>query len=367
MGDVSKKTENYIEIMDNELTSFFGRALKVCITNPPMLKFLLKYRKGLKRASKIRKYWEGQGIHVPPYAIASITNSCNLKCKGCYARAHHRLKGMEIDCGRWAEIFKEAGELGISVIFLAGGEPFTRPEILDKASTFDNIIFPVFTNGTLIDDDMILTLKKRKNLVPIISIEGYEDDTDERRGKGIYENARLVMKRLRENRIFFGASLTVTGKNIDTITDDLFIGKLMAAGCKLFMFIEYVAVEEGTENLLMDDSQRLKLRDIVNNLHLKHDGLFVSFPGDEEIFGGCLAAGRGFIHISPEGNLEPCPFSPYSDTSLKDLSLKEALGSEFLRDIRENHDRLTETKGGCALWNNRDWVISVLSSRQAGK
>ena len=70
-------------------------------------------------------------------------------------------------------------------------------------------------------------------------------------------------------------------------------------------------------------------------------------------------AGRGFVHVSPEGNLEPCPFAPYSDTNLRDLSLKDALQSELLKEIRQNHEKLTETKGGCALWENREWIDSL--------
>ena len=94
-------------------------------------------------------------------------------------------------------------------------------------------------------------------------------------------------------------------------------------------------------------------------------GLFVAFPGDEEMYGGCLAAGRGFVHISPEGRLEPCPFSPFSDISLKDVSLREALRSPLLRTIRESDAHLRETRGGCALWEQRDWVGSLLQTSEA--
>ena len=92
----------------------------------------------------------------------------------------------------------------------------------------------------------------------------------------------------------------------------------------------------------------------------KFPALFIAVPGDEEEIGGCLSAGRGFIHISAEGDVEPCPFAPYSDANLRDLSLKDALQSEFLRNIRQNHAQLSETEGGCALWIEREWVRSLL-------
>lgn len=77
---------------------------------------------------------------------------------------------------------------------------------------------------------------------------------------------------------------------------------------------------------------------------------------------GCLSAGRGFVHINATGDIEPCPFAPYSDINLRDSSLKDALQSEFLKTIRQNHRELSETEGGCALWVKREWVRSLLKS-----
>jgi MoaA/NifB/PqqE/SkfB family radical SAM enzyme len=92
----------------------------------------------------------------------------------------------------------------------------------------------------------------------------------------------------------------------------------------------------------------------------KYPAVFLSFPGDEKKFGGCLSAGRGFIHVSASGDLEPCPFAPYSDASLLHVSLKEALQSEFLRRIRENSGELLEADGGCAIWKKREWAQALL-------
>lgn len=108
--------------------------------------------------------------------------------------------------------------------------------------------------------------------------------------------------------------------------------------------------------------QEEKIGSIVNSLKGRFHALFVAFPGGEAEMVGCHASGRGFIHISANGDLEPCPFAPYSDTNLKDMKLKDALGSELLKQIRDNHEKLEETRGGCALWENRDWVASLLKN-----
>jgi MoaA/NifB/PqqE/SkfB family radical SAM enzyme len=173
------------------------------------------------------------------------------------------------------------------------------------------------------------------------------------------------MGRLRATRVPFGASLTVTSVNIDVVTAPSFVGSLVDAGARIVFFVEYTPVEPGTEALALSEGQRAELRRRVDALHAGRRALYVAFPGDEERYGGCLAAGRGFVHVDPRGDLEPCPFAPYADTSVRDRSLADALGSPLLAAIRANRGRLTETGGGCALWAERDWVRSLLPSPAA--
>jgi len=137
----------------------------------------------------------------------------------------------------------------------------------------------------------------------------------------------------------------------------------MAAGSRVFLFLDYVPVQEGTEELILTDEQREEESKLIASFRAELPALFIAFPGDEAKFGGCLAADRGFVHISPEGHVEPCPVSPFSDSSLEDLSLREALQSEFLRTIRESDGSLSEAEGGCALWEKREWVDSLLQPK----
>jgi MoaA/NifB/PqqE/SkfB family radical SAM enzyme len=253
--------------------------------------------------------------------------------------------------------------LGIIFVIIAGGEPFVRPEILDIARDFPQIVFLIFTNGLLINDDFILKLKKQKNTMPVISLEGHEADTDFRRGSGVFKQLQAITQKLEKKRIFWSVSLTVTRDNFSHVTNNDFISDLYKSGCRLFFFVEYTPITEGTEDWIPSIEQRKSLIDIRNSFRSKFPSLFIAIPGDEEEIGGCLSAGRGFIHISADGNVGPCPFAPYSDTNLRDLSLKQALQSKFLRTIRENHDHLVETGGGCALWVKKEWVRSLLSEK----
>jgi MoaA/NifB/PqqE/SkfB family radical SAM enzyme len=358
-----KDSSQYIQRMNDSLTRFFCEALRVSFRNPAMVRFLAGTLIRQKRAAKLRLTWEKRGIHVPPYLIASITKSCNLTCKGCYAQVHRRKADSELPIERWREIFDEARQLGISVIMIAGGEPFTRPEFLKLTGVFPEIVFPVFTNGLLLDDQVIEGLRHQKNVAPIISIEGFEKETDERRGQGTYDNIQKVIRRLKKSGLFFGVSITVTRENFVTVCGKAFIEPLLTAGCKVLFFVEYTPVEPGTESLILSDTQRIRLSQLIPEFEREFKGLFINFPGDEEMYGGCLAAGRGFVHISPDGSFEPCPFAPYSDISVKKIPLKEALQSELLAQIRQHHNSLKETQGGCALWTNREWVQSLLNTK----
>jgi MoaA/NifB/PqqE/SkfB family radical SAM enzyme len=293
--------------------------------------------------------------------ITSLTHRCNLACAGCYARAHGRDPGQELTAAEWTAVFNQAHELGISIILLSGGEPLLRPELLDVAGSLRDVLFPIFTNGVLIDEGLLARLRRHRNLVPIISIEGQAAATDQRRGAGVYQQALAAMRRLQAARVFFGASLTITKQNFEDITHDDFIRELVNTGGKLFYFIEYVPIEESTAGLVLAPDQKALLENKMTDLRQRFPGVFVAFPGDEEQFGGCLGAGRGFVHIGPDGSLEPCPFAPFTDVNVRQVPLQEALQSQFLQKLRESPEHLSETRGGCALWANREWVRSLLS------
>jgi MoaA/NifB/PqqE/SkfB family radical SAM enzyme len=174
------------------------------------------------------------------------------------------------------------------------------------------------------------------------------------------------MELLDRRRIFYGVSLTVTRGNFHTVTSPSFVRQLARRGCDLFFYVEYIPVKEGTEALVVSEAQRSELEGTMRALRRRFNRIFISFPGDERNYGGCLAAGRGFLHVSPEGSLEPCPFAPYSDTDLRFTTLKRGLESVFLNRIRRSEEHLNETEGGCALWNKRDWVQSLLAPTPTG-
>ncbi|NQT67039.1 MAG: radical SAM protein [Actinobacteria bacterium] len=338
----------------------FKDALRVSIKRPSLALFFLKTIISQKRAQRNRLKWIGKGIQVPPVMIFSITDKCNLNCKGCYNKALRIPSKNELDTAQIIDILDQARKLGIAFIVIAGGEPFVRKDFLKIIKTFPELIFLVFTNGLLIDDILLEEIKSKRNVVPVISIEGHLEQTGHRRGEGVFNHLKTVIGNLNNESIFFGTSLTVTRQNFECLTDDAFVADLIEKGCKLFFYVEYTPITEGTENWVPTTEQRKKIPGIMDRYRKKFSALFVGLPAEEEMFGGCLSAGRGFIHVNAKGDLEPCPFAPFSDVNLKDMTLKEALKSRLLKEIRKNQSMLDESEGGCSLWANRKWVETLL-------
>jgi MoaA/NifB/PqqE/SkfB family radical SAM enzyme len=350
----------YIKPLNKALRIFFRDAVKVSPRNSVQSLYFLQIVRDQQRAARRRTFWRKQGIPVPPILIFSITNRCNLHCQGCYHEALRDSSKPEMSEQELNRTIGQAIDLGISFFVLAGGEPLIREEIVKITRDYPNALFLMFTNGLLITEEMALQFKNQRNLIPLISLEGYQPDTDNRRGVGIFQQLQMTIQRLKQHEIFFGVSLTVTRSNFPTVTDSGFIDAITDWGGKLILFVEYTPVKENTDDWLITEQQRSQLSELVEVFRKKYSSLFVNVPGDEKDFGGCLAAGRGFVHISAEGDLEPCPFAPYSDINLRDKTLKEALQSPFLRAIRENDDHLQESSGSCALWTQREWVRSLL-------
>ncbi len=297
--------------LSNGVENIIKNAMKATLTNPEESLFLAKYAVAGRKARSLRQGAEAKGEHIPPFLISSITSSCNLHCQGCYARANHachdaaaadQLKGTE-----WGTIFQQAKELGIGFVLLAGGEPLLRMDVMKEAAGIQEIIFPIFTNGTIIGEDYLKLFRKNRNLLPVISIEGNQTGTDRRRGEGIYQKLMDTMEKLHESGIFYGVSVTVTTENLSEVFSETFLDGLYQKECKLVFYVEYVPVDHRTRELA---------------------------PGDAE----------------------PCPFSPYSDTSLKEVPLREALHSPLFLRLQSEGALLEEHAGGCVLFEKEELV-----------
>lgn len=327
---------------------------------------MLKYSIAAKEASKKRSNAESDGEHIPPFLIASITSSCNLHCAGCYARHNNACCDSapvgQLTADEWLGIFREAEDLGIGFILLAGGEPMIRRDVITAAGSVTKILFPIFTNGTMLDDDYLKLFEDNRNLVPIISIEGHREKTDLRRGQGVYDKLVSGMEKLKRENLIFGSSITVTRENLGEVMSDGFVSGLGECGCRVLVYVEYVPVSSDDNLLAPTDEERAIMDERINKLRSDYpDMIFLSFPGDEKTTDGCLAAGRGFFHINSHGGAEPCPFSPYSDINVRDTSLRKALESDLFRALQSENILNGVHTGGCVLFSQKEKVEELLS------
>ena len=340
--------------------------IRATLRDPKESLFMARFAAASKHASLRRMENEKAGLHVPSYLIASITSSCNLHCAGCYSRANHATEDCapqkQLTTEQWENIFRQAEELGVSFILLAGGEPMLRYDVIEAAGNYPNILFPIFTNGTFLGQKYFQLLNRCRNLVPVISIEGDQLLTDARRGEGIYGKIMDNMEKLQKQGLLFGCSITVTTENLEEVLSDEFVASLASRGCKAVFYIEFVPVTDEARHLAPGGAERERIRSGIDRLRTDHpETVFVSFPGDEKSSGGCLAAGRGFFHINSHGGAEPCPFSPYSDINAAETSLREALQSKLFLSLREGGHLLEDHAGGCVLYEKRELVEQLVN------
>ena len=355
--------------MADGIREFMANAYRNVLSNPREARFVHRMRKVVQKSERRRReVLESEGLAVPPFLIASIATTCNLHCKGCYARSNGIAEDNEaqqkatLTPEQWRSIFAEAASLGVNFTLLAGGEPMMRRDIIEEVSKVGEMIFPVFTNGTLIGPTYIDLIKRNLNIVPVISIEGTAMGTDKRRGKGVFDRAMLSMDMLKQEDLIFGASITVTTENMELVTSPQFIDTLREKRCRLLFYIEYVPTEKGTEHLALDDEQVARMEaTVLQRRNEYRDIIFFSFPGDEKETGGCIASGRGFFHIGPDGSAEPCPFSPFSDSNVLEIGVKGALQSPLFRTLRDASILGWAHTGGCTLYEHKDEVETMMN------
>jgi MoaA/NifB/PqqE/SkfB family radical SAM enzyme len=315
-----------------------------------------KLVRGYERARKARKANREQGLTVPPFLILSITSRCNLRCAGCYARASGILSGPgHLPLDRWRAIVREASELGVYGFIVAGGEPFMHPGLLELCAEFDDRVFLIVSNGTAITEEHYARLKSISNVCIVISIEGGKEVTDARRGKGVYGQAIAAIRRLGRMGVISGVSATVTKDNFRHWMGPVNVDDLIDNGVMLGVFIEYIPTAGalgGCDDVaqMLTPKERSEFRNAILSYREHKPIYIVHSPGDEELFGGCVSAGRGFAHITPSGDLTPCPVSDVATHNLGSSSLREGLASRLFEEIRASSDLLETGDTPCALF-----------------
>lgn len=331
---IVKTVREHLQTEGDPVKEIFHRVMTQ--VSPPVLKKITKnfFIDALMESEKVRdEFLKENGFRPPFTMIIDPTSRCNLNCLGCYAGKYK--KGPELSFELIDRVLTEAKEMGIHFIAMTGGEPFFYPDILKVWQKHNDLQFMVYSNGTLVDEVMGEKLQDLGNVSPVISLEGFEEETDFRRGKGTFKKILRCFDNLKKQGIVTGASCMVTRKNIETVTCDAFIDFLIESGVFYLWYFLFVPVGKDPEiNLMPTPEQReyLRIRDAEIR---KTRPIFIGdFWNDAPAVGGCIAAGRNYLHIISSGEVQPCVFVHYAVDNIKEKSLKEILSSGFFKAIR---------------------------------
>jgi len=282
-----------------------------------------------------RKAFEAErGFYPPDAMLISPTMRCNLNCYGCYSGVYSQ---EDLPYEVLDRVVGECKEMGIHLVLMTGGEPFLRKDLFDLFEKHAETMFQIYTNATLIDEKMIDRFVVLGNVVPAISLEGFREETDARRGRGQFDRIVKVMEGLKEAGIFFAVSTTQTSQNTDVLTSDAFIDFLVEKGCFLLWNFHYVPIgREPDFSLMATPEQRNRMRERLAYFRATQPMLFVDFWNDGCLTQGCIAAGRKYFHVNARGDVEPCVFCHFASDNVKEKSLMEALNSPLFREIRSH-------------------------------
>jgi MoaA/NifB/PqqE/SkfB family radical SAM enzyme len=296
-----------------------------------------------------------EGFEPPYLAVISPLKECNLQCVGCYADAARETQEQRLSFETMDRIVTELKRYGTPFIVFTGGEP-THPIIWDDikrvCAQHPTQAFMMYTNGTLLDDQKVQDLVELGNLSPAISLEGWEAETDARRGAGVFKKAMEAMDRLREAGVMFGFSLTYTSRNVEAATDPKLIQFLVDKGALYGWYFMYVPVGKDPDtSLVVSPAARDKIRDFTWRM-LKEKGLFIAdFWNSGHLSQGCIAGGR-YFHINNRGDIEPCVFFKFTTHNIHDCTIIDAMRSPLFRNIRECQKKQRNPLAPCCFMDN---------------
>jgi len=337
-----KKDKNFYKAIKNNLSEdrpqiqlyqFYRRLLVE--SNPNFSDKILTNLliQGIFLNQKKKELAHKEGFQVPTTILISPTMRCNLSCIGCYAASYTRSDDLEFEV--IDRIIQEGKEAGVVFFTILGGEPFIRDDMFRIYQKHSDAAFLVFTNGTLIDNKVANKLAQLGNILPTLSIEGFEEETDERRGKGVYKKVLKAMEILKKHKIPFGCSTAVTRKNIKIATSDKFADMIIEKGAAILWYFLYTPIGKDPDlSLMPTPGQRLYLKERRGYIRENKPLFVIDFWNDAPYVGGCIA-GREYIHINHKGDIEPCIFTHFAQVNIKNTSLKEAMNCRFFKEIRK--------------------------------
>ena len=319
--------------------------------------------KGIRSVERFKRRLK-QGEYFPPFLYISIINSCNLRCQGCWVDVAAPQKAMEMDA--LDRMIREAKELGNSFFGILGGEPFMHPGLLPVLARHPDAYFQVFTNGHFITDEVAKELRRLGNVTPLISVEGNEFVSDQRRGRsGVLNKTMEGLHNSIKHKLLTGVATSVCRTNIDDLVKEAWVDRLIDLGVMYVWFHTYRPVgPDANPDLALSPQQQRRVRQFVVDTRVEKPIGVVDAYYNHEGVALCPAATGISHHISPWGDVEPCPIVQFATESIHEpRSLRDTfIGSEFLSDFREMAASSTR---GCIVLERPDLIEQLVEKHSA--
>lgn len=316
---------------------------------------------GWKREEELR---EKLGCNIPWTILLDPTSACNLHCTGCWAAEYgHKLNLTfdEID-----DIICQGKDMGVYMYIYTGGEPLVRKDdIIRLCEKHSDCIFLCFTNATLIDEKFADDMLRVGNFVPAISLEGFEQATDGRRGDGVYQKVIKAMNLLKQKKLVYGISCCYTSANYESITSEEFFDSMIDLGAYFVWYFHYMPVgNDAVPELMPTPEQRTGTYEKLRKYRATKPLFAMDFQNDAEYVGGCIAGGRRYFHINANGDIDPCVFIHYSDSNIREKTLLEALQSPMMMAYHDNQPFNDNMLRPCPMLENPEKLRAMVE--QAG-
>ncbi len=315
------------------------------------------------RRKKIAK--EKYGCNIPWTILLDPTSACNLHCVGCWAAEYGNKLNLSYET--LDSIINQANEIGTRMFLYTGGEPLVRKaDIIRLCEAHPDSQFMAFTNGTLIDDKFAEDMLRVKNFVPAISVEGFGEATDSRRGNGTYDKVVKAMEILKAHKLPFGVSCCYTHQNYKVIGSEEYFDWMVKMGAKFAWFFTYMPVGVGAPTDLMARAEdREYMYNKIREYRHTKPIFTMDFWNDGEYVNGCIAGGRFYLHINANGDCEPCAFIHYSDTNIHEHTLIEALQGPLFQQYAQHQPFSPNYLRPCPLLDNNGALAEMVHASGA--
>lgn len=339
--------------------------------NPHVIKMNalnLGYQAGFYGFKKTQALQRQLDCNIPWIILMDPTSACNLHCTGCWAAEYGNKLNLSFeDLDR---IVTQGKDLGIYFYMMTGGEPLVRKkDILKLCEKHHDCAFHAFTNGTLIDEEFCREVAKTGNLTFSLSLEGFEEVNDGRRGNGIFEKVMDAMELMKKYGLIFGTSICYTSANYQVVTSDEFLDMIIEKGVRFTWYFHYMPVgNDAALDLLPTREQREymyhRVREIRSGVCDK--AIFaMDFQNDGEFVGGCIAGGKFYCHINPNGDVEPCVFIHYSSANIHDMPLLDCFRQPIFMEYRKGQPFNENMLRPCPMLENPERLKDMVERTKA--